>query len=114
MGIWNKNNRACTTLWSTLYTMQQLKSKFTDSGALAMVDLTFYNPLSSGDLIKQEATILADQLDNVLRHARGAKYENGFDRSKAKTTLITVLVDSEKQVSDLAETIDEAYLFWGE
>lgn len=114
MGIWNKNNRACTTLWSTLYTMQQFKSNFADSGSKLMIDLTFYNALSSGELIKQEATLLADQLDNVFRNARGAKYEKGYNRSKTLTNLITVLIDREKQVSDLAETVDEAYLFWGE
>lgn len=114
MAEWSRNNRACTTLWSTLYTMQQLTTNFDESGDLKMNDLTFFNMLSSSDLRKQESKIIADQLDNVFRIGRGAKFEQGIDRSKAISSMIEILSDEEKQVNELAFTVDEAYLFWGE
>jgi len=114
MAQWSRNNRACTTLWTTLYTMQQLTTNFEDSGALTMNDLTFFNALSGPDLRNQESKIIADQLDNVFRIGRGAKYEQGIDRSKAISNMIEILCDEEKQVNELAFTVDEAYLFWGE
>ena len=114
MSNWNKNNRACTTLWSTLFTMNQLSTNFDNSGSLKMRDLTYYNNLSIGDLLSQDAEIIADQLDNVFRHARGAKFESGIDHSKALSDMIQVLSKSEKSVEDLAEAIDALYFFWGE
>jgi len=114
MADWTKNNRACTTLWTTLYNMQQLVTNFEESGELKMSDLTFYNVLSSSELRQQEARIIADQLDNVFRVGRGAKYEEGIDRSKAMSSMIEVLTDEEKELKELAKTVDESYLFWGE
>ena len=114
MAEWTKNNRACTTLWTTLYNMQQLTTNFDESGELKMSDLTFYNVLSSSDLREQESKIIADQLDNVFRIGRGAKYEEEVDRSKAMSSMIEVLTNEDKEVKELAETVDESYLFWGE
>ena len=114
MADWTKNNRACTTLWTTLYTMQQLSTNFDDSGELKMNDLTFFNALGSSDLLKQQAMIIADQLDNVFRNARGAKYEANFDRTKAIGNMAEILTVEDKQVKDLASTVDAAYNFWGE
>jgi len=114
MTEWTKNNRACTTLWTALFNMQQLKTNFEESGNLKMSDLTFYNVLSSSDLRNQEAKIIADQLDNVFRIGRGAKFEEGVDRSKAISSMTKILSDEEKLVKDLSSSIDESYLFWGE
>ena len=114
MSIWTKNNRACTTLWSTLFTMDQLGVNFNESGRINIRDLTFFNNLAGGDLRTLEIEMIADQLDNVFRNARGAKYENGVDRAKAFADLINVLSDPEKTVEDLAETVDALYFFWGE
>jgi predicted RNase H-related nuclease YkuK (DUF458 family) len=94
--------------------MQQLITNFDESGDLKMNDLTFFNVLSSSDLRKQESKIIADLLDNVFRIGRGAKYEEGIDRSKAISSMIEILSDEDKQVKELAFTVDEAYLFWGE
>ena len=114
MANWTKNNRACTTLWTTLYNMKQLQSNFEESGQLKMQDLTFYNALSSSDLRNQEAKIIADQLDNIFRIGRGAKYENGVTRSDAMTAMIEILTDDSKLVEELATKIDNQYLFWVE
>lgn len=114
MADWKTNNRACTTLWITLYTMHQLVTNFADSGILKMKDLTFFNPLSSGDLRRQEAESVADHLDNVFRNARGAIFEDGINRAKAMSAMIDLLSDGEKTVSDLAFSIDAVYKFWEE
>jgi len=114
MADWTKNNRACTTLWTTLYSMQQLSTNFDDSGELKMNELTFYNSLDSAELGKQQSTIIADHLDNVFRLGSGATFEPGINRTKALSNMIEVLADEEKQVKDLASTVDEAYSFWGD
>jgi hypothetical protein len=114
MADWTKNNRACTTLWTTLYAMKQLSTNFNDSGDLKINDLTFYNALGSAELRKQQSTIIADQLDNVFRLGSGATFETDFDRTKAMGTMIEILTNEEKQVKDLASAVDDAYSFWGE
>tara|TARA_A100001015_G_scaffold319946_1_gene444611 strand:+ start:2534 stop:2890 length:357 start_codon:yes stop_codon:yes gene_type:complete len=114
MGTWSNNNRACTTLWTTLFTMHQLVTNFEDSGNLQIKDLTFYNPLNSSTLRMQEAGIVADHLDNVFRFGRGAVYERDVDRTIAITAMVNVLIDGEKLVSDLADVVDQCYLFWNE
>lgn len=114
MADWSKNNRACTTLWTALYSMKQLSTNFDESENLKMNDLTFYNSLSSAELRKQQSTIIADQLDNVFRIGSGATFETGIDRTKAMSNMIGVLIDDEKLVKDLASTVDDVYNFWGE
>lgn len=114
MTEWAKNNRACTTLWSTLFNMQQLFTNFDDSGELKINDLTFYNALGSADLRSQQATIISDQLDNIFRLGRGAKYEDGIDRTIAMSGMVEILTDENKTIADLASNIDDSYNFWGE
>ncbi|WP_430403689.1 hypothetical protein [Fluviicola sp.] len=114
MADWTKNNRACTTLWSTLFNMQQLSTNFDDSGDLKIDELTFYNALGSSDLRRQQATIIADQIDNIFRVGRGAKYESEIDRTKAIAGMVTILIDENKFVKDLASNVDDSYNFWGE
>ena len=111
---WSKNNRACTTLWVTLYSMQQLQSSFDDSRTLTMNELTFFNALSSSEQRAHDVAMLADQLDNVFINGRGAKYEPGTDHSSAVSGLIGVLSEAAKTVEDLASTADSLYQFWGE
>jgi len=114
MATWSRNNRACTTIWITLYSMQQLTTNFDDSGALTMNELTFYNELSSSDQRAHEIAMLADQLDNVFINGRGAKYEAGVTRSSAVSGLVGVLTEATNTVADLASTADSLYQFWGE
>ena len=114
MANWTKDNRACATLWTTLFNMHQLSTNFDDSGDLKMNDLTFYNALGSSDLRRQQATIIADQLDNIFRVGRGAKYEPNVDRTKAMAGMVTILTDEGKLVKDLALNVDNSYIFWEE
>lgn len=114
MADWKENNRACKTLWTSLKTMNQLFTNFEESGNIKMQDLTFYNPLNSSDLLTKEATMIADQLDNIFRNGRGAIFEDNTDRTKAIGAMVAILVDGDKQVSDLASTVDDAYKFISE
>ena len=114
MQEWSENNRACTTLWSTLFRMRQLFTSFSDSGTLTMPDLTFFNPTASASMRRQEATILADELDNIFIVGRGAQYEDGVSHDQAVAATIEILTNGEKNLTDLALAVDENYLFWGE
>jgi len=114
MATWSTNNRACTTTWTTLYSMQQLTTNFADSGSLTMNQLTYYNELSSAEQRSHDIAMLADQLDNVFINGRGAKYESGVDHSSAVSGLISSLSQASQTVADLASTADGLYQFWGE
>jgi len=114
MANWSPTIRACKTLWTTLFQMHQLVTNFDDTGNLKISDLTFYNSLSSAALRQQNATILADladQLDNTFITGRGATYKAGADRTKAMQTMVDILTDGTKMVSDLAVAVDGCYQF---
>jgi hypothetical protein len=114
MADWLKTNRACTTLWTTLSTMQQIFTNFEESGALAMTNLTFFNPLVSADLRRQQALMVADELDQTFRIGRGAKFEKDYDRGRAIDEMVSILIDGSKTVTELAVAADKAYQFWAE
>lgn len=114
MATWSRNNRACTTVWITLFSTQQLTTNFDESGTLTMNDLTFYNELSSPDQRSHDIAMFADQLDNIFTNGRGAKYEPGVDHSSAVGSLIQVLSEKTNTVADLASSADSSYQFWGE
>jgi len=114
MSNWSNNNRACTNLWVMLYRMNQLKTNFADSESLKMNDLTFFNGLNSAELRKNEALMIADQLDNIFRMGLAAVYETGIDRSGAMGNMVTFLTDGDKTLSEMASEVDTLYKFWGE
>ena len=114
MSNWTMNNRASTTLWTTLSRMNQLDTNFEESGALKISDLTFFNTLSSSAAQAQDAAMIADELDNIFRVGRGAEFEDGVDRLIAMDAMVTVLSDPEKLVMELAQTVDDMYRFWKE
>lgn len=114
MQEWSENNRACTTLWTTLFRMNQLFTSFDESGTLTMPDLTFFSPTDSSSMRRQAAIILADQLDNIFTVGRGAQYEDGVTHDQAVAATVEILTDAEKNLTDLASAVDENYLFWGE
>ena len=114
MAKWTTTNRACKTLWTSLSTMDQLSSNFDESGEIKMCELTFFNPLVSSELRKQQAAMVADQLDNIFRNGRGATFERNTDRGKAVTRMREILADESKLLCDLAHVIDESYQFISE
>jgi len=114
MGIWNRNNRACSTTWTTLRVLDQNDKVFKDSGTVRMSELTYWNQIADADIRKVQAAALANQMDNVFRQIRRAEYEDGITRAKAVGDMVNTLTNKEKTISDLAEIIDANYLFWGE
>lgn len=114
MAIWNRNNRACTTTWTTLRVLDQNKKVFKDSGNVKMSELTYWNLTASADMRKLQATTLANQMDNIFRQIRRAEYEEGVTKEKAVNDMVNTLTTEEKTISHLADIIDADYLFWGE
>lgn len=111
MPTWDNNNTACNTLWITLHDMNQLTTNFAISGDLTMSDLTFYNTLADADQKKQEATMVATQLDNVFINTYMSEYETGVTTTIAINGLVSVLMKGDKQVKNLGFTCDELYKF---
>lgn len=111
MSNWNLDNRASKALWAALHSMDQLSGSFADSETLKIGQLTFYNNLSGGNLIRKEAEMIADMLDNIFIKRKRAQYEAGIDRTQALNDIVKILIDADKILSQLGETIDASYLF---
>lgn len=114
MSTWSKNNRACTTTWTTLIVLDQIKETFKDSGIKKMSDLTFWNKAASSEMRKIMATTLSIQIDNIFTMVRGAKYESGRTKEMAIADILDLLQKEDKTVADLAKTNDKNYLMWQE
>ncbi len=114
MANWNKNNRACTTTWTTLRVLDQNNKVFKESGNVKMASLTFWNTTASDDMRKLQANTIAKQMDNIFLQIRRAKYEEGVTKEKSVNDMVAALTTEEKTISELAEIIDADYIFWGE
>jgi len=114
MAIWNPSKRACTTVWSTLRVLDQNDGPFSMSGDIKVSELTYWSAGSTVKMRQLQANSLANQMDNIFREIRGAKYEEGVSREKALQDIVSTLMDEEKTISDLAEVADANYIFWGE
>jgi hypothetical protein len=112
MIIWSKNNRACTTTWSTLLILEQISAAFVDSNAIKIQNFTFWNQAGSSDIRKLLANTLAIQMDNIFTMIRGAQYESNVTKETATSGIVDLLTVAEKTVSDLAELNDRNYVFW--
>jgi predicted GNAT superfamily acetyltransferase len=79
-----------------------------------MSQLTFWNPSATPAMRRIQATALANQIDNVFRIIRGAKYEKNVTQQKAIDNTVKTLLDAEQTICDLAKECDDNYLFWKE
>ncbi|MBN2226973.1 MAG: hypothetical protein JW763_06380 [candidate division Zixibacteria bacterium] len=111
MAEWSKNNAACLTTWITLRVLEQSFKVFNDSAAITMKELAYWNTAASDDMRKIQATTLAHQLDNIFIKIRCARYEEGKTAEQAVSDTVTVLIDADKTMNDLAAVIDANYLF---
>jgi hypothetical protein len=111
---WTNNNLACINTWAFLRVLKQLKPVFGEAGGLKMDQLAWWNPASSPEARRTEALGLAAQLDNMFVNGVGAKYEQGYNRTKATNRLADTLVNAGKTVCELSVAVDEAYRFTGE
>jgi hypothetical protein len=111
---WTNNNLACVNSWAFLRVLKQFKNVFGDAGTLKMRQFTYWDPSASPDVRRTAALGLASQLDNMFINGVGAKYEPGYNRTKAVTAMADVLVSADKTLCEFSATVDEAYRFTGE
>ncbi|MGA1794561.1 MAG: hypothetical protein ACMUIL_01775 [bacterium] len=114
MADWSKNNRACKTTWFTLHVLNQNDKPFKDSGNVRMNELTFWNQSVSAEMRQIQARALSIQMHNNFTMIRRAKLEDGVEPEKAIGSMVDVLMNGSKTISDFAGVIDENYLFLGE
>ena len=116
MADWNANNRACTTTWSTLRVLGQIRKNLTfpKAGAKTMDELTFWQQTASAELRAVHARSLAVAMDNIFVMLRGAHYETGSDGATAVRDIVNTMLDAEQTVADLAAVNDANYRFWHE
>ena len=110
MAEWSRNNLACVNVWSTLYIMKQHQEVFRNAGNREMQDLLFYNTAASDEELKFEAEGIADFLDQAFIKTADAKYDN-CDRNRALKDMVSILVDKNKTMAELAEQVDIDYEF---
>ena len=58
MAKWTTENPAFVDTWFSLFRLGQTKKQFNAADTIKMSELTFFNPLSSKDNLKIEATII--------------------------------------------------------
>lgn len=111
---WTNNNLACVNSWAFLRVLKQFKEVFGAAGKLKMRQFAYWSPAATPEARRTEALGLAAQLDNMFVNGLGAKYEPGYNRTKATTGMADVLVSADKTLCEFAATVDEAYRFTGE
>jgi len=116
MADWKANNRACTTTWTTLRVLGQIRKNltFAKAGAKTMEDLAFWQQTASAELRAVQARSLAIAMDNIFVMLRGARYEEGSDGPTAVRDIVNTMLDAEQTVADLAAVNDANYRFWKE
>ena len=114
MSIWSKNNRACKTVWFTLYVLDQINQPFGQSANIPMGNLTYWRQSASLEIRQVQAKSLAIQLHNNFTLIRRAKLEPGMTAGQAVELMSIVLMDETKTIADLATIADDCYLFLGE
>lgn len=113
MANWTADKPAHVDTWFSLFRLGQIRKHFNASGNIKMSDLTFFNPTSSPDSLKVEATLIANTIDKVFT-SWGAKLESNISRNTALFEMVKILIDKDKTVLDLAEKNDQSYLFTNE
>ena len=111
MANWTSNNLACVNTWSTLFIMKQHKKTFKKAGILTMKELLFFNPTLTKEELKFEAEGMADFLDIVFKNTCGAKYEENINKAQAMSDMVDILLDAEKTMAELAQKVDDDYVF---
>jgi hypothetical protein len=111
---WTNNNLACVNTWAFLRALKQYREVFKDAGTLKMADMDFWIKVASAPLRKDLAASLASQLDNMFVIGLRAKFESGFNRTKAVNAMTACMVKEDATLTHLAEIVDESYQFTGE
>ena len=114
MAEWDITSLACVKTWIHLKTLDQLNKVFEDSGKVKSKELQFWDDSASGSTRTLQANTLAQQLDSMFRQFDKAKYETGSDLTKAVSAMVSILIDGDKTVADLAQVVETNYHFTGE
>lgn len=113
MANWTTDKPAHVDTWFSLFRLKQIREPFDGAGKIKMSELLFYNPTSSDDHLKIEATLIANTIDKQFT-GWGAKLENNISRNAAILDMINILIDKEKTILELAEINDKNYFFVNE
>lgn len=111
---WTNNNIAHVRSWAFLRVLKQFREVFGPAGDLKMKQFAYWIPAATPELRRIDALAIATQLDNMFTVGIGAKYEPGFNRTKATNNMADVLVNADKTLCEFAVTVDDAYRFTGE
>lgn len=113
MTKWTSEKPSHVDTWFSLFRLRQTRKHFAEAGDSKMSDLLFYNPTSSNEYLKIEATLIANTIDKQFT-SWGASLENNVSRNAAIFEMITVLLDKDKTILELAEVNDKNYFFQNE
>lgn len=112
---WSNNNRAHTSLWFfEKWHLEQKSSPFNPSGEWSTGFLIKAAAGEGAQMTDNKARAHAQMLDDALTSLYRAKYEEGVSQQDAIDGMYAVLRDTEKQLKDLGDPVDEAYQFLGE
>lgn len=114
---WSNNNLAHVFTNLALVSLKQYKAKpFPKAGDIKVRQLDFFpGPGARADAIKVAAKAMAAMIDGIMNQwVKTAKYEHGFNPTKAIVLIAGPLSDGEKTVADVGAAVDEAFFFAGE
>lgn len=107
---WSQNNMACKTVWSALIALGQIDNNqsFKSTGHMRISDLRFFPTENKSDIIDVFAKSLASKMDKIFRLI---SYNKNISRTVAVTEMAEILKLQEQSVADLADKMDDQYLF---
>ncbi len=112
---WNSNNRAHAALWTfEIWQKKMRDSGFDEVGEWKTDFIIGYAAGGSTDMRSQNALVHAELLDEAFTSLFRATYEANIDRDTAINSMLAVLSDSSKTMTDLADPVDSLYRFIGE
>jgi hypothetical protein len=110
---WSNNNAACVTTWSVLRLLEEVpvSTTFVKCGGMKVSDLRFFGADAPPEMLDFQARALAASLDSIFRNIRKAVFEKGVSQADARGAMAKGLKDGTNTLPELAEIIDESYVF---
>lgn len=114
MSEWSNNNLAHRYTWYITKRLGIHKRSFSNSQTLKLKQFDYYVTTATAAEKKQRAKTFAMILSNLYQDIGNATLEKNITHAKGIAALVTVLLDGEKTLMDLAATADTVYYFPGE
>ena len=108
---WTTNNRACVGTWFALKTLDQTSKSFKTAEKQTIGSFKAWSSLESVTMRSKRARSVAKQLDNIMVDFEWTEYESSSSRPKALEAMKKILEDDGNTIADLADVIDDHYLF---